>query len=631
MNSSVWSKAFLKACKPRPVMTLTEWADTFRQIAPGTSPEPGDWETSRVPYLQEPMDCCSDDVTEEVVMMCSSQIGKSELVINVLGYYAHQDPSPQLLIQPTLDAVEAFSKERIDPTFKYSPALRGLLDEGKDGRGAAKKSSNTIRMKHYPGGYIAMVGANSPSGLASRPIRVVLGDEIDRYSDTKEGDPLKLAIQRTRNFHNRKLVFVSTPTILGISKIHARFENSDQRRYHLPCPHCGGEQNLEWSNLKFKRDADGELSYIAIKGRDGEITKIPESIYYKCKHCAGEIYESEKIDMLAKGRWIASKPFRGVAGFHINAMYSPWTSWETLALMWIEVNRKRDKAGLMEFVNLQLGEPYVDKFEDIDEQYLLRRREYYKSELPDGVLLLTAGVDTQDNYLACEVVGWGKDRESWGIDYRIFMGDPARPEVWEQLDQHLQKQFKYDDGSALGVACVAIDSAGHRTTDVYNFCKPREYRRIFPIIGRSHREDLGREMVSKPSRKNKARVALFTVAEDTLKSMILSNVRLEEEGPNYCHYPRDDRGYDEEYFKGLLSEVRKTVVRGGQTRFIWEKVYERNEPLDCRKYAYAALNILNPDLDWLYENQDRKQMYVPQAEIVAASARKKRRVISKGI
>tara|TARA_Y100001001_G_scaffold59284_1_gene56110 strand:- start:18140 stop:19987 length:1848 start_codon:yes stop_codon:yes gene_type:complete len=614
MRNDHWSQAFFKTCKPRPVLECSQWADQYRYVAPGTSPEPGEWETSRVPYLKEPMDCCSDQITEEIVMMCSSQIGKSELLINVNGYYAHQDPAPQLMIQPTVEAAEAFSKERLDPTFKHTKALYALLDEGKEGRGAAKKSGNTIRMKHYPGGYIAMVGANSPAGLASRPVRVVLADEIDRYVDTKEGDPLKLAIQRTENFHNKKLVFVSTPTILGISKINERFERSDQRRYHLPCPACGSEQHLEWSQLKFKKDNEGNL--------------VPGSIHYECKHCKEPIHEKEKMDLLQKGRWIASQPFRRVAGFHINALYSPWTKWEKLVEQWIEIHKSRDRTGLMEFINLKLGEPFVDSFEQIDEQYMLRRREFYDAELPNGVLLLTAGVDTQPDRLEAELVGWGVGKESWGIEYRTFMGDPDQPQVWEELDQWLQKQWAYKDGRKLGIACTIIDSAGHNTSAVYKFCKPREPRRVFAGIGRG---GLGREIVSKPTRNNRMKCALFTVADDTGKITVLSNVRIEEAGPGYCHFPRGDFGYTEEYFKGLLSEKRKIVIRGGLKKIEWEKIHERNEPLDCRKYAVGAMEIINPDFDWLAEDQSRLSLYVPSQSSQGRANKKRKRVISQGV
>lgn len=619
-----WSDAFIKTCKPKPILTGSQWAQEHRYVAPGTSPEPGEWENDRVPYLIEPMDACTDNLTEEVVMMCSSQIGKSELLINAQGYYAHQDPAPQLFIQPTVEAVEAFSKERLDPTFKYTKVLSSLLEDGKDGRGAAKKSGNTIRMKQYPGGYIAMVGANSPAGLASRPVRVVMGDEIDRYVDTKEGDPIKLAIQRTENFeHNKKLIFVSTPTILGISKINDRWERSDQRRFHLPCPHCGSEQHLEWKQLKFKKDKDGNLAYIKTKA--GE--KVPESIYYECKHCKEPIDERNKLDMLKAGRWVASKPFAGVAGFHINAMYSPWTRWERLAMQWIEIHKSRDRTGLMEFVNLKLGEPFVDEQDEITEEHLLRRREYYPAELPNGVLMLTAGIDTQPDRLEAELVGWGRCHESWGIEYRTFMGNPDEPQVWQELDQWLLKARKYEDGSGLGLACACIDSAGHNTTAVYKFCKPREPRRIFAIIGRG---GLGREIVSKPTRNNREKCALFTIGDDIGKTMVLSNVRLEEPGPNHCHFPRGDLGYTEEYFKGLLSEKRKIVIRGGKKQIEWTKIHERNEPIDCRKMARAALEIINPDFEWLAEDANRKNLYVPKSGTSNAKKRKKR-VHSKGV
>ena len=255
--SSIWGDKFTRKLRPKSRLTGSEWADRYRYVAPGTSPEPGPWRTNRVPYLREPMDSLTDSVTEYVVMMCSSQVGKSEFVLNIMGYYADQEPAPQLMLQPTVEAAEAFSKERIDPTFRYSDGLKDKLDDGKDGRGSSRKSSTTIRMKHYPGGYIALVGANSPAGLASRPIRVLLADEVDRYGFTKEGDPLKLAIQRTTNFHNRKIGMVSTPTVSGHSKIQEWWDKSDQRRYHVPCPHCGASQVLKWAQVKWQKDSDG--------------------------------------------------------------------------------------------------------------------------------------------------------------------------------------------------------------------------------------------------------------------------------------------------------------------------------------------------------------------------------------
>ncbi|EAY7112145.1 phage terminase large subunit family protein, partial [Salmonella enterica] len=347
MGETVWSTAFFRALRPKSRLTVSEWADKYRHVAPGTSPEPGPWRTSRVPYLREPMDVIGDADTETVVMQCSSQIGKSEMQLNVMGYFTDQEPSPQLMIYPTVEAAEAFSKERIDPTFKYSPGLKNKLREGKEGRGAAKKSSTTIRMKHYAGGYVALVGANSPAGLASRPVRILLADEIDRYGVTQEGDPLKLGIQRTTNFHNRKKVFVSTPVLEKTSNIHKWFKLSDQRYYHVPCPCCGAMQVLKWSQVKWDKNDMGEA--------------LPETARYECRECGDVIRGPGKPDVewLAKGVWIPEHPeIKGIVGFHISSLYSPWVALSELVAEFAEATKNRDKNGLMEFINLKLGEPW---------------------------------------------------------------------------------------------------------------------------------------------------------------------------------------------------------------------------------------------------------------------------------
>lgn len=612
----IWAEAFAKVCKPRSRMAGSAWADKYRYVAPGTSPEPGQWRTKRVPYLQEPMDCATDRTTEYTVMMCSSQIGKSEFLLNIMGYYADQEPAPQLMLQPTVEAAESFSKERVDPTFRYSRGLKGKLEDGKEGRGSSRKSSTTIRMKHYPGGYLAMVGANSPAGLASRPIRVLLGDELDRMGFTKEGDPLKLAIQRTTNFHNRKICFVSTPTVSGHSKIEEWWLRSDQRHYHVPCPHCGEEQTWKWAQVKWDKDSAGNV--------------MPETARYECVSCEEVIRRAGKPDpdLLAAGRWIAAKPENaGIAGFHINSLYSPWVRLDALVAEFIEVTKSRDKKGLMEFVNLKLGEPWVEEETDLAPEHLHKRREYYDAELPDKVLLVTAGIDVQDNYLAAEVVGWGVGRESWGIEYRIFPGDPGQPQLWQQLDEYLQRTWHYPDGNAMGIACAAIDSGGHYSTEVYQFAKAREARRIYAIRGRG---GPGIPLVGKPNRNNRIGAILFNLGVDSGKATIMSRVNIEDEGPGYCHWPRKaEKGYDEEYFKGLLGEKLVFEYRNGQTTARWKKVFERNEPLDCRNYATAAMEILNPNFEWLAEQERRGNVY--QQAAAQSAARRRRRVISKGV
>lgn len=609
-----WGDAFIRACRPRSILSGSEWADEYRHVAPGTTPEPGPWRTDRVPYLKEPLDVATDSETETIVMMTSSQVGKSEWLLNVMGYYVDQEPAPQLMIQPTVEAAEAFSKERVDPTFRYSPGLKGKLEEGKDGRGSSRKSATTIRMKHFAGGYIAMVGANSPAGLASRPIRILMADEIDRYGTTKEGEPLKLGIQRTTNFHNKKICLVSTPTIKGQSNIERWFELSDKRYYHVPCSDCGAFQKLSWSQVKWDKDANGEHD--------------PETARYECEHCAAEMRGPGRItdDLLKLGQWRKTAESR-IAGFHLSSLYSPWVELRALVAEFVEATKKRSREGLMEFVNLKLGETWEELEDDLDYEHLFtRRREYYAAELPEGVLVLTAAVDVQHSYLAAEVVGWGIGRESWGIEYRIIMGDPTQDAVWQQLDEFLLKQWSFADGSTLGIACTCIDSSdGHTTMDVYRFTKAREYRRVYAIKGAP---GFNRPLVSKPVRNNRVNAVRFDLGVDAGKSNVLSRLRLEEEGPGYCHFPRDvERGYDQEYFRGLLSERLVYRTERGQTVAKWVKTYERNEPLDVRNYATAAMEILAPDFEALAKRPERGNIYTQSA----ASKPRRRGVLSKGI
>jgi phage terminase large subunit GpA-like protein len=610
---SVWGRAFMRHCKPRSKMTGSQWADTRRYVAPGTSPEPGEWRTSRVPYLREPQDCVTDRATEMVVMMCSSQIGKSEFLLNVAGYYADQEPSPQLMLMPTVEACEAFSKERLEPTFQYSPGLRGKLEDGKDGRGTAKKSSTTIRMKHYPGGYIALVGANSPAGLASRPIRIGLFDEVDRYGTTKEGDPIKLAMQRTTNFHNRKLCLVSTPTTKASSKIYEYWLKSDQRYYHVPCPHCGEFQKLAWGQVRWDKDGAG--------------VAMPETARYHCAACDRVLRGAGKPPqaMLEAGVWMKTCPDSKIAGFHINSMYSPWVELSALVAEFVEATKSRDRKGLMEFINLKLGEPWEDVANDYDYELLHRtRRQYYDGEVPEGALLLTVGCDTQDHYLAAECVGWGVGKQSWGIEYRIFMGNTKEPEVWAQFDEWRQRVRERADGVQMRVVATFVDSGGHSTDEVYKFCAQRENQRVYAIKGRGGEVP----MIGKPTRNNRHGAPRIDLGVDALKSDTLHAVMLQDEGPKYCHFNRDPAaGYDVDYFKGLLSErlEYKFDKEKGKSVVRWVKVHERNEPLDVRNYNTAAMEMLNPDFDALAARLS--------AGPAAAPAPRKRRtgVLSRGV
>lgn len=605
--------AFLRGFKPRPKVSGSQWADRFRYVASGTSPEPGEWRTSRTPYLREPMDAATDKRTEMVVMMFSSQVGKSEALLNIMGYYVDQEPSPQLMLQPTVEMAEAFSKERIDPMFRASPGLSGKLEDGKDGRGTSRKSSTTIRMKQFPGGYLALVGANSPAGLASRPIRVLLCDEVDRYGTTKEGDPLKLAIQRTQNFSNRKIVLVSTPTINGISRINDYFERSDQRYYFVPCPHCGEEIVLDWDCVKWDKDEEGN--------------SLPETAAMFCPKCGAKIRGAFKPDikMLQDGRWKATNPHSKIKGYHINALYSPWVNLCDLVEEFVTVTHNSDSHGLMEFVNLKLGEPWEERRQNEGLwEHLHMRREYYVDDekLPEGVLILTAGVDVQRDRLECTIIGWGIGREAWGIEHRVIYGSPEEPSTWELLDGVLQRQYVMHNDVNVQIACTFIDSGdGMYTNMVYQYTRAREALRIFSIKGRG---GFDVPFVGLGSKNNPYKATLFILGVDSGKSLVMDSLTKDDEGPGFVHFPmQGERGFDEHYFKMLTAEVLEQKRERGTVKMSWVKIRERNEALDCFVYARAGIELLNPDFEYWQE-------YYAKGGAKTLPKRK-RGVISKGV
>jgi len=599
--------AFGSRLRPRPHLSVSEWADRYRIIPAGTSPEPGPWRTDRVPYLREILDAVSDPAVESITVQAASQVAKSELVLCTIGYFAHQDPAPILLVQATEDAMKAFSKERVAPMFESSPALRSLLADG------ARDPSNTTMLRQFPGGLLACAWAGGASSLASRPIRVVLGDELDRWPDTtgRDGDPWAQAKQRTSNFFNRKKIAVSTPTIEGVSAIARLYEDSDQRRYHVACPRCGALQVLTWSGVIYK-NAEGVVDL--------------DSCHYRCAHCDGRIEERDRPEMIAAGEWRAEHPERRDRGYQISALYSPWVAWRELASEWIKATTEKDKRGMQEFINLRLGETWTEEGEKITVEALEKNRETYADDaiVPDGALLLTAGVDVQDNRLEVEIVGWGVGKESWGIAYEIIGGDTSSSEVWNRLDAFLSRTWPRPDGRSLGLWCACVDSGGHRTHEVYEFCRARIARNVFAAKGFG---GTGKPIVGKPSTSNQLRIPLYPVGADTGKEVVYSRLAIAEPGPGYCHFPIG-RGYDDEFFKGLVSEKRVVKVRGGRRSTEWRQLRARNEPLDVRVYATAAMEIMIPDFAALAAKEATARG--PTVAQKPAPARG-RRVLSKGV
>lgn len=553
--------------KPPPRLSLSQWADEKRFLSPEFAAQPGRWRTSRVEYLRAILDACSDPLVEEVVMMSSAQVGKTSVIENLIGYYIDQDPSPILLVEPTLDKAEEFSKERLAPMLRDSPCLIGKV---KDAR--SRDSANTLLSKNFPGGHLALAGANSPAGLASRPIRVVILDEVDRYAPSAgtEGDPVSLAKKRSTTFWNRKLVMVSTPVIKGASRIEKAFEETDQRRYFVPCWRCEYAQALKWSQVKWSKDEAGEHD--------------PSTAHYECESCGAEWSEAQRMTAVRAGRWRASRPFRRKAGFHLNEIYSPWVKLADMVTTFLAAKNYPEQ--LKSFVNLSLGESWEDQAgEKLDDAGLLDRRETWGDEVPAGVAVLTVGVDVQDDRLELELVGWGLGEENWSHDYRVIRGDPSSATPWNDLDALLLKAYRRADGVELRVAATCVDAGGHHAQAVYSFCRGRYARRVWAIRGASKP---GQPIwPRRPTKNNVGKVPLFMVGVDAAKDYIVGRLRIETGKPGFCHFPASR---DATYFAQLTAERVVTKYDKGHAKRVWvKKPSQRNEALDCRVYAVAAL------------------------------------------
>lgn len=517
------------------------------------------------------MDACSDPNIKQVVIMSGAQLGKSEVLLNIIGYHIEHDPSPILLMQPTVDMAQSFSKDRITSgLLATTPSLRGKV---KDPR--ARDSGNTTLHKTFPGGALSLVGANSPASLASRPIRIVLCDEVDRYpvSAGEEGDPVALATKRSMTFWNRKIVLVSTPTDKGASRIESAYHETDMRQYHIPCPHCDHMQTLRWAQVQWHE-------------------KDASTAAYYCEECGAAWTDVQRHKAISNGKWVASAPFNGIAGFHISSLYSPWVSIPDAVDEFLK--SRRDPMRLKTWINTFLGETWEEQGESIDEMDLMDRRENWGEQLPDDVLLLTAGVDVQDDRLEVEIVGWGRGEESWSIAYEAMYGDPSSAELWNRLDVMLQQKFDHPTKGEMVIRSVCVDSGGHYTQQVYNYARLRSGRRVFAIkgIGGS-----GKPIVGRPSKNNIGKINLFPVGTDTAKEVVYARLKISDEGEGYCHFP-SNRG--EEYFRMLTAEKKVTRYYKGRPRTEWAKIRTRNEALDCRVYATAALSILNLNLEAVY-------------------------------
>lgn len=586
----------LAGMTPPDDLTVTQWAEAKRRLSAESAAEPGPWRTERTPYLREPMDAFTDPKVRHIVMVAASQVGKSEFLNNCIGYIIDEDPGSILFIHPTTIDAQEYSKLRIAPMLRDSPALRQKIAAPK-----SRDSHNTILQKAYPGGILTMCGSTEAHALASKPIRYVFGDERDRWATSagNEGDPWDLAMARQTTFYNAKAVEVSTTTIKNASAIEAAYYTGTMERWNSKCPHCGEYHEIRWSDIRFEYD-----EIIVSHKKTYKVKKV----YYTCPGCGCISTEAEM--KRAPAKWIAENPEaygQGTRSFWLNAFVSQWASWESIVLKYLNALGSTKKMQVV--FNTCFGEPWEDRGDIEDEDSLLARREDYGKdkngepvELPPGVLVLTAGVDTQDDRMEYEIVGHGFFGETWGIEKGIVMGRPDDDATWNKLDEVVfDRVMRFENGVGLRVSMSFVDEGGHFTQSVRAQCNARISKKVFCIKGMPGQD---KPYISPPKKQkifaNQIAVGTcwqYQLGVDSGKEIIMDNLRVQTPGQKYCHFPKRD-DYGSAYFAGLLSET-KVYDPNKKQPWSWKKIpgHERNEPLDCRNYALAAFKALPKNLD----------------------------------
>lgn len=562
--------AFFHALRPPREMSLHQWAETHYHLSAESSSEPGRWIT--IPYQVGIMNAISDRTIRKVSCMKSARVGYTKIIVAAIGYHAHYDPCSILVLQPTEDDAKGFSTEEIQPMFRDVQVLAGKLRQtAEDGRAARQ----TMLKMQTGGGTLTVAGAKTPRNFRRITVRKVIRDEVDAYEVTKEGDPIKLSAKRMQTASHPQEINGSTPTLKGLSMIEREFAASDQRYFLVPCPHCGHRQRLVWGGVRWE-------------------SGNPGGAWYQCEANGCVIEEKDKADMVAAGEWVASKPYRGHAGFHISSLYSPFpgAAWGLLAQEFLEA-----KAGgastLQVFINTVLGETWDGGDDVLEPDALVNRREAYPADTldPRGVLV-TAGVDIQDDRFELEFVAWAANDETWSLDYVRHYGDPSGKRFWAALDEALGRQFSHPSGLILRVETACVDTGGSYTQEAYRYVGPRFRQRIFGIKGSS---DFDAPIwPSKPTFSAKAGAKIFVIGVGQCKLRVVRRLEVKTPGPGYCHFP--DR-YEPAHFDQICAEKLVTRYVKGFPMRSWQKpAGARNEAFDCRVYATAARMSLNLDL-----------------------------------
>ena len=597
---------------PPEKIKVSDWASRYYEL-PETSAEPGRWNSDRAPYQKGIMDAICEPGIQKISLMCAAQVGKTIILLAVICYLIDLDPCSILLTFPSSDAAEIFSKEKLSSAInKVKPVNQKIVEK-------SRNSNSTILMKIFAGGFLRLTGANSPSSLASMSIRTYLGDEIDKYpaSAGKEGDPVKLATERTSTFWNWLVFLVSTPSIKGNSRIEQEFEASDKRRYFVPCPHCNHAQHLVWERIEYVGKGTPTADPLA-------------GVYYICENCDRPISESNKRAMMSKGQWqsTAKADDPKHAGFHLNRLYSPWKSWVDLALD--HQASLNDPQKMQVFVNATLGLPFENLAGDKLDWEKIRDRSlqanYAQGTIPEGVIILTAGVDVQADRLEIAVWGWGRGEQAWLISVSKIFGDPLSVETWEQLYHLTSKDFSHPWGVTLKIRATCIDS-GYLTQEVYHQVKKFRHQHWFAVKGIQG----DRPLIATPTiqeinyqgKKIKRGIKLYKVGVDTAKETLYSRSQITKPGDKYLNFPSDLPAL---WFAEFFSEVQVIQHVRGRPSKVWQKIPGvRNEALDISVYALAAAVLVGVKrINWEIEEAKLKEKILLTEPVPEVSASNKK-------
>lgn len=555
----------LGALKPPEKLTVSEWADRFRVLSEKDSAAPGPWRTEKTPYLRAVMDAFSNPTIQEITFCAGTQIGKTASEQNMQGYAIDQDPGPMIIVYPTKDLAKSTSQNRLIPMVLLSPVLAGKYHE---------LESEQLELQ-FDSMYIALAWANSPSQLASRPVRYVFFDEVDKFPkwSGKEANPIALARERTKTFYNRKIVKVSTP-VLEDGNIWQSWLNSDaQYEYFLPCPFCGKLQTLKNAQIKFPKGCTPEeAAYTA---------------YYECEFCNQHIDDRHKMGMLRDGKWKKINKNKGrirSVGFHLNSIYSPWLTFGDVAKEFLST--KDSPELLQNFINSWLAEPWKEKAK-IPSTELVKKNQlpYEKGYVQYDAQIVTMAVDVQLDHFWWAIYGWGPHMKSWLVDW-------GRAETWPEIAEIMNRDYPREKtGEPVRVNIAGID-AGFRRDEVEQFCTDWMGVAV-PMRGSSNamRTLYTVYNVDKGANGQGGSVRGLMFDTNKAKDFIFARLGLEPGSEGSLNVYDD---IEEEFCRQICSEQKvEHADRKGNVTFTWEKLTKHtdNHLLDCSTMNYVLADV----------------------------------------